>query len=295
MNLFDSFEKRRNTDIIQMVEPLTGTVGQWALGLLLTSVIFSAVYWLKKHCGNLRRPPQEKPPKILTDQYWPVKNAILNNLSLEDLLTLKTAYPSLHLQKWEDNMRTKFIREVTELHDDSWFTCLDHSHSAHPIFVAIKEKSQLYGLESKMKMEEIKQMTAKLGNGINRLPGVEPKFDASLLTQNVELECEIEGFTPLLYCATLDDLDTLRLLVENGSDIYQTAGPIQVNCLHAAVIGPYGPALKVARFLLEELRMNKEKQTSEGQTALDLVRDLVDEEFFDPDDPEYIELVRLLR
>ena len=130
-------------------------------------------------------------------------------------------------------------------------------------------------------------MAAKLGHGIKRLPRVKPKFDATLLTQNVKLKCMIEGFTPLLYCAVLDDLETARLLVKNGSDIYQTAGPFQVNCLHATVIGP---SLKVAKFLVEELKTDKEKRTIDGQTALDSASDLA-EEF---NDPEYIELVRLL-
>ena len=140
-------------------------------------------------------------------------------------------------------------------------------------------------------------MTAKLGNGINRLPGVEPKFDASLLTQNVELECEIEGFTPLLYCAMLDDLDTLRLLVENGSDIYQTGGPNQENCLHATVLRP---SLKVARYLIEELNMDKERPRLDGDTALELALYMA-EEFHDiedyaddPDDIDELKLAQLL-
>ena len=285
---------------IPMVEPVAELIGQWAVGLLLTSVIFiSAVYWMKKTYDNLRHPPescQEKPPNILTDQYWPIKNAILQHLELEDLLNLKNAYPSLQLQRWEDK-RTKFVHKVTEFQDESWH-CLvefEHSHYAHPIFKAIKEKSRLSGLERQMKMEEIKQMIAKLGPDIKRLPGVKTKFDDKLKSQNTELACMIEGFTPLLYCAFLDDLETVRLLVENGSDIYQTAGPDQGNCLHATVPGP---SLKVARFLIEELKMDKERPRLDGETALDLASYMA-EEFndaeYDPEDgAEEKELVQLL-
>ena len=172
---------------------------------------------------------KRKTPKILTDQYWPIKNAILGHLSLEDLFNLKNAYPSLQLQRWEDK-RTKFVNEVTEFQvtgDKDW-DCLvefEHSHSAHPIFKAIKEKSILSGCplgllwkpaspeERKMKMDEIKQMIAKLGPDIKRLPRVKAKFDDKLQSQNTELACMIEGFTPLLYCAFLDDLETVKLLV----------------------------------------------------------------------------------
>ena len=74
--------------------------------VLTSAVIFLVVlYWLKKTRGSLRRRPPVscQPPKIVTDQYWPVKNAIMEHLELEDLLNLKNAYPSLQLQMWEKN------------------------------------------------------------------------------------------------------------------------------------------------------------------------------------------------
>ena len=107
----------------------------------------------------------------------------------------------------------------------------------------------------------------------------------------------IEGFTPLLYCAFLDDLETVKLLVENGSDIYQTGGPNQENCLHATVLRP---SLKVARYLIEELNMDKERPRLDGDTALELALYMA-EEFHDiedydddPDDIEELKLVQLL-
>ena len=253
-------------------------------------------------------------PKILTDQYWPIKNAILGHLSLEDLFNLKNAYPSLQLQRWEDK-RTKFVNEVTEFQvtgDESWesdVTCLvefEHSHSAHPIFKAIKEKSSLSGslwkpaaspMERQMKMEEIKQMIAKLGPDIKRLPGLKAKFDDKLQSENTELACLVEGFTPLMYCAFLDDLETVQLLVENGCDIYQTGGPNQENCLHATVPQP---SFKVARFLIEELKMDKERPRLDGDTAVELALYMA-EEFHDiedyaddPDDIDELKLAQLL-
>ena len=82
--------------------PMETDISQWAVGLLrcwarllLTSVIFSVLYWLKKTRDSVRRRPPVscQPPKIVTDQYWPVKNAIMEHLELEDLLNLKIAYP----------------------------------------------------------------------------------------------------------------------------------------------------------------------------------------------------------
>ena len=91
LDLLDLLSKEKKyrtvqTVTIQMVEPVAELVGQLAACLVLTSVIFSVVYWMKKTCDNLRRPPvTPKPPKILTDQYWPIKNSILKHFSLEDL------------------------------------------------------------------------------------------------------------------------------------------------------------------------------------------------------------------
>ena len=180
---------------------------------------------------------------------------------------------------------TKFLHEETDFHDE---VCFWKTLTAHPIFNAIKEKSRLSGLERQMKNEEIKQMIAKFGPDINRIPRVKPNED-TLQTQNNELDgwCWIEGFTPLHYCALLDDVETARLLVENGSDIYQTGGPDQGNCLHATV---YTPSLKVAKFLIKEVKMDKERQTDDGLTALDLAQPMA--EYFN--DPQSIELVQLL-
>ena len=70
-----------------------------------------------------------------------------------------------------------------------------------------------------------------------------------------------------MYCALLDDDDSARLLVENGSDIYQTGGPFQENCLHVAA---RSLSVEVAKFLIEELQMDKERLDKEGRTALDV-------------------------
>ena len=82
-------------------------IGQWAVGLLLLTIFSVVLYWLKKTRDSLRRRPLVscQPPKIFTDQYWPVKNAIMEHLELEDLLNLKIAYPSLQLQMWEEKQR----------------------------------------------------------------------------------------------------------------------------------------------------------------------------------------------
>ena len=130
MDLLDLLSKEKKyrtvqTVTIQMVEPVAELVGQLAACLVLTSVIFNVVYWMKKTCDNLRRPPvscHAKPPKILTDQYWPIKNSILKHLSLEDILNLKNACPSIQLQMWEEKerARVKFVQEVIEFQPKGW-------------------------------------------------------------------------------------------------------------------------------------------------------------------------------
>ena len=93
-------------------------IGQWAVGLLLLTIFSVVLYWLKKTRDSLRRRPPVscQPPKIFTDQYWPVKNAIMEHLEFEDLFNLKKAYPSLQLQMWEEKQRRKkFLHEVQEL------------------------------------------------------------------------------------------------------------------------------------------------------------------------------------
>ena len=117
-------------------------IGQWAVGLLrcwarllLTSVILSVLYWLKKTRGSLRRRPPVscQPPKIFTDQYWPVKNAIMEHLELKDLLNLKHAYPSLQLQMWEEKQRrNKFLHEVTEFDSTIQFHSCAVGHGLLP-------------------------------------------------------------------------------------------------------------------------------------------------------------------
>ena len=172
-------------------------ISQWAVGLLrcwarllLTSVIFSVLYWLKKTRDSVR------PPKIFTDQYWPVKNAIMEHLELEDLLNLKIAYPSLQLQLWEEKQkekrRNKFLHEVTEFDSTIEFYCcfLAHGcsssfcppfhhahHSAHPIFNAIGWAGTQW---EQKKMEELKEMISKFGPDINKIPRVKPKIDGSM-------------------------------------------------------------------------------------------------------------------
>ena len=116
-------------------------------------------------------------------------------------------------------------------------------------------------------MEEIKEMISKFGPDINKIPRMKPKFDGTLQTQNTESKCRLEGFTPLMYCALLDDLDVARLLVESGSDIYQTGGPFQENCLH---VSARCLSLYVTQFLIEELKMDKERLDGYGRTALDV-------------------------
>ena len=275
-------------------------ISQWAVGLLrcwarllLTSVIFSVLYWLKKTRDSVRRRPPVscQPPKIFTDQYWPVKNAIMEHLELEDLLNLKIAYPSLQLQLWEEKQkekrRNKFLHEVTEFDSTIQFhSCaVGHgcSHTAHPIFNLIGPPWD------QIKMEELKEMISKFGPDINKIPRVKPKIDGSLAQvgrcgwgcctlQNTKF-CRLEGITPLMYCALLDDDDSARLLVENGSDIYQTGGPFQENCLHTAA---RLNSLYVTQYLIEELKMDKTRLDGSGRTALD-VADENNDRMEDPD------------
>ena len=109
-------------------------------------------------------------------------------------------------------------------------------------------------------------MISKFGPDINKLPRVKPNFDVTLETENTKF-CRLEGITPLMYCALLDDDASARLLVENGSDIYQTGGPFQENCLH---VSARCLSLYVTQFLIEELQMDKERLDGYGRTALDV-------------------------
>ena len=164
-------------------------IGQWAVGLLLLTIFSVVLYWLKKTRDSLRRRPPVscQPPKIFTDQYWPVKNAIMEHLELEDLLNLKIAYPSLQLQLWEEKQkekrRNKFLHEVTEFDSTIEFYCCfvghgcSSSHSAHPIFNAIGWGGTQW---DQIKMEELKEMISKFGPDINKIPRVKPKSEAQL-------------------------------------------------------------------------------------------------------------------
>ena len=139
-------------------------------------------------------------------------------------------------------------------------------------------------------MEELKEMISKLGPDINKIPRVKPKIDGSMAQvgrcgcgwcstlQNTKV-CRLEGITPLMYCALLDDDDSARLLVENGSDIYQTGGPFQENCLHTAA---RLNSLYVIQFLIEDLKMDKTRLNGSGRTALD-VADENNDRMEDPD------------
>ena len=82
-----------------------------------------------------------------------------------------------------------------------------------------------------------------------------------------------------MYCALLDDLDVARLLVESGSDIYQTGGPFQENCLHIAA---RLNSLYVTQYLIEDLKMDKERLNGSGRKALD-VADENNDRMEDPD------------
>ena len=123
------FEKRRNTELFKELQfkwwsQWPSWLANWLLAWCWPASI-NVVYWMKKTCDNLRRPPvscQAKPPKILTDQYWPIKNSILKHLSIEDLLSLKNAYPSIQLQMWEEKerARVKFVQEVIEFQPKGW-------------------------------------------------------------------------------------------------------------------------------------------------------------------------------
>ena len=215
----------------------------------------------------------------------------MEHLELEDLLNLKIAYPSLQLQMWEEKQRrNKFLHEVTEFESNIEFSCCFNghgccSHYGHPIFTTIGCGRPEW---KNSRMEELKEMISKLGPDINKIPRVQPKFENSVQTQDAFVKfCDWEGLTPLLFCTFKDDLETVRLLVENGSDIYETGDSMHQNCLHATVPRP---SLKVARYLIEELKMDKERLDGEQQTALDVASKMV--EWFGGADS--IQLVQLL-
>ena len=112
-----------------------------------------------------------RPPKILTNNYWPVRQKILSRLSLDDKRALGKAYPGLKIKedgkfKRQELERAKLLRQVETL-SDLILECdieveegIDHSHFCHPIVNTIQEKRRatLLGGNVTGKTQEINQI-----------------------------------------------------------------------------------------------------------------------------------------
>ena len=63
-----------------------------------------SAYLLKKAFAQMRDGPispmcVQKPPVILTNQFWPVRQEVLKHLGLDDLKNLGSAFPSLRIEE----------------------------------------------------------------------------------------------------------------------------------------------------------------------------------------------------
>jgi len=221
-----------------------------------------------------------RPPKILTNNYWPVRQKILSRLSLDDKRALGKAYPGLKIKedgkfKRQKLERARLLRQM-EIFNTQVLECdtllkegISHSHFCHPIMNTIQEKqhASLLGGDVADKTREINQFITNISKDINKLPPISTE-----LCLSVAPKCWLQGYTALHVAAGCDDVETVRRLIEKGADMYRFGGWFQGNCLHAAV---HTDSIDVGRFMVTEMNMDKEQREEGGlgQTVLELIND----------------------
>merc|ERR1711973_741461 len=72
--------------------------GESPARLLMFQFMRLALCW-PFYSGKGEDADKEKPPKIFTNRYWPVKQRILSNLSFSDKRALAQAFPGLEIQE----------------------------------------------------------------------------------------------------------------------------------------------------------------------------------------------------
>ena len=60
-----------------------------------------------------RKLPKAKPPKLLANNFWPVRQNILSHLSYYDKRALAEAYPALKIQEDATYKRQKLLQKVS--------------------------------------------------------------------------------------------------------------------------------------------------------------------------------------
>ena len=230
------------------------------------------------------RTAKAKPPEILSNKFWPVRQNILSCLSYHDKRALAEAYPELKIQEDAKYKRQEMLHQVEILSElDCHCHCsAPHSHFGHPLSRAIIEKSRIRALDQDRhtrstgrelanKTQEINHYISNISEDINKISPV-----ATELCLSVKPKCRIGGYTALHVAAFCNDAETARMLIKEGADMYRKAGfsfyhypgfyPwfLQGNCLHTAVLSE---SLDVARVLVTEGNMDT---GFDGVTALDL-------------------------
>ena len=224
-----------------------------------------------------RGPAMAKPPKILTNKHWPVRQKILSRLSLDDKRALGKAYCELKIQedgkyKRQELERATLVSQV-ETMSNSVLECNTmipfHSHFCHPIINTILEKKQCataLGGDLAGKTQEVNQCITNISGDINKIAPI-----GTELCLSIAPECWLQGSTALHVAAYCNDVETVRRLMEKGADMYRLGALFQGNCLHAAV---FSDSIDVARFLTTEMNMDKEQTNGFGETVLEVLKDI---------------------
>ena len=212
------------------------------------------------------RTANAKPPEILTNSFWPVRQNILSCLSYHEKRALVEAFPELKIQEDAKYKRQELLHQVEILSelDSHCFAYPPHSHFSHPLSKAIFEKSEIRALDQDRhtrstgrelanKTKEINHYISNISEDINKISPV-----ATELCLRAAPECTLRGFTALHIAATCNDAETTRMLLHKGADMYKLSGVFQRNCLHQAV---YSESLDVVRVLVTEGNMDKERTT----------------------------------
>ena len=216
------------------------------LGIGLSCLFLLSAYLLKKVFPQMQDGPispmcVQKPPVILTNQFWPVRQEVLKHLGLDDLKNLGSAFPSLRIEEDQCYNKRQLERDLLLNEKVFWDGCL-----CHPIYKAIRDAKDGVGSVAHAARSKVNTLIEKIGSDVDRIP----RYDLGTVP-----------YTPLMFCAIYDDAATARRLVSKGADLYQR-GVLRENCLHvAALLG----SVRMVRFLVQEARMDRSRLDCEGR------------------------------
>ena len=212
------------------------------------------------------------PPKILTNNYWPVRQKILSHLSFYDKRALSEAFPGLKIQEDATYQRQELLSQVVELGNmERVFVCYQnygHSHFAHPLLNAILEKQRMSGSERAKKTREINQYISDISEDINEIPSI-----GTELCLTSAPKCWLRGYTALHVAAMWDDVATAKRLVDKGADMYRLGERFPQ--LRPLVVAANHGSMGVFKFLAIQMSKDKERRTEEtNRTALEMAENL---------------------